>query len=156
MRCKGVVFDNKDHPEGLATLIIANGCNKNCLNCCNEHLKSKESYNVEPKELLDFIAKSSFNNYIVLGGLEWTEQIEDLYLLLDLFDEQEINAILYTGLTEDEINSKFPKILNYNIWVKFGSYQKELSEHSHLSQGIPLATTNQYIKRFHKLIVDSK
>jgi pyruvate-formate lyase-activating enzyme len=153
MFVKGVIFDSKDHPEGLATLIIANSCNIGCENCCNEHLKDKESYDVNPKELLEFIHKSSFNNYVVLGGLEWTEQIDDLCLLLDLFDKENINCILYTGLSEDEVTKKYPKILNYNLLVKFGSYQKDLDER-HCSFDIPLASSNQYIKRFHKLIVD--
>jgi organic radical activating enzyme len=143
---RGLVFDNKDHPEGLATLIVAKGCNNFCPGCCNEYLKNTNIYESSPEELLKVISKYTINKCVVLAGLEWTEQTEDLYNLLDIFQKNGYNVILYTHFSEQELKLKHPHIFDYSIWVKFGDYNIEYNNSNYYSYGIKLATQNQYIK----------
>lgn len=153
MRHKGVIFDCKDHPDGLATMIVADNCSYGCKNCINEHLKGIESQYLDMREVVKFVAANTLGNRVVLGGLEWTEQRRDLWELLDLLELYEMNVILYTHLTEEEVKQEFPRLLEYDIYIKYGAYIEELASSTYSSYGIPLASTNQYIK---KNVVDKK
>lgn len=145
MRYKGIVRDSKDHPDGLATLLVADDCTRNCKACINQHLKSQESIVDEPTALIDAVIGTSLNNCVVLGGLEWTEQEQDLYDLLEVCRDRRVNAILYTHWSEEQLKQRFPRLFQYDIWIKFGEHDPE--QKSYTSHGIPLSSANQYIKR---------
>ena len=148
MRHKGVIFDCKDHPDGLATMIVADNCTYGCKNCINKHLKGAASQSADYiGTFIEQVLDRSLTNLLVLGGLEWTEQIFDLYRVLYVCEMCGANVILYTHYTEDELKEKFPKLLEYPIYIKYGAYIEELKSSTHFSYGIPLASTNQYIKK---------
>lgn len=148
IRYRGLVFDSKDHPEGIGTLVVASDCHVNCRYCFNQHLKRCPVKSATAKELLDLIKQASFTKYIVLAGLEWVEQNRELYELLDECNAQDFNTILYTHFTECQVRDKFPKLLTLCNWIKFGLYDPELKSINYTSNGIPLSSTNQYIKQF--------
>jgi hypothetical protein len=105
------------------------------------------SKNVRVGPFVEWILENTVNDKIVLGGLEWTEQEDELYILLDTCEEYNANVILYTHWSEEEIKQKFPRLLQYDMYIKFGEYRPELASNDYSSHGIPLASTNQYIKR---------
>lgn len=153
VRYKGVVFDSKDHPEGLATLVIAPECYHGCNNCVNSHLKDNKVQITSVNFLIDFILGNSLGNRIVLGGLEWTEDELNLYVILSGLVKKEANIILYTHWDEETFAEKYSQFLKYDMWIKYGEYREDLKSNDYYSHGVPLASTNQYIKRN---VVDKK
>lgn len=148
IRNKGVVFDSQDHPDGLSTCIIAETCSNKCKNCINEHLRNYKTQNTHIEELVGYAIANTLGSCLTLGGLEWTEQIEDLYAILDYCKHENLSVILYTHWDEQELKEKFPKLLEYDIWIKYGEYREDLKTNGlYTSCGIPLASYNQYIKR---------
>lgn len=147
---KGIGVDCKDHPDGLASLVIARTCTHNCHYCINAGIHSAWTRSDWASYIVSLSLRKSLTNCIVLGGLEWTEQEDELYVLLDSYMEQGANVILYTHWSEEEIEKKFPKLLEYDMYIKFGEYRPKLASSTHSSYGIPLASTNQYIKRVGK------
>jgi hypothetical protein len=149
MRYKGIIYDNKDHPLGLGTLIIADNCTHDCKCCINRGIITKPSFSHDYRSILTNIFKKTINKYIILGGLEWTEQIEDVYNILELCTDLKSPPILYTHWPEEEFAKKFPKLFQYHgFYIKFGEYLEKFKSNKYFSHGIPLASTNQYIKYF--------
>jgi hypothetical protein len=147
IKYKGLVCDSKDHPDGVAILIVAPSCTYGCKKCINQHLKKGKYHIISCTDLINKIKRVSVGNCIVLGGLEWTEDKENLLSILDVLTKENMNIILYTHWDEVELKKLAPEIYKYDIWVKYGKYDINYKSDNYISNGVQLATTNQYIKR---------
>jgi hypothetical protein len=147
MRYKGLVFDCKDHPFGIGVCCIAASCCQKCPLCPNQHLIALPELTITPLKLTEIVQKRSINNCLVLGGLEWTEQIEDVYKLLkyNKKNNNKLKIILYTHHTEKELHNNYTDLFRYKLLIKCGKYYPYLQNKDYCSYGIHLASTNQYI-----------
>lgn len=120
-------------------------CNKHCPGCFNQHLLNMPFKEDSAQNIIKEILKNPFNEGVIFGGLEWTEQPKELEELIEESLKNNLKVIVYTNNTEEEY---FEKIKKYPIYVKFGEF-KENSK-SVVYFGVTLASENQKIINFEK------
>ena len=148
---KGVIQERLQDAPFVGALIIGTTCNQNCVNCFNQHLKNKETLNVNPKFIIDMIQLNPFNEGVIFGGLEWSDQEDDLNIILDEIIKRKSNLkiMLYTGKKmKDRPNivnrlCEINKVYGNEVYIKCGPYDKDLIPKN--QNGIILASCNQII-----------
>lgn len=145
---KGIEDERLGDAPFIGALIIANQCYGNCSGCFNQHVKLEQTKYNTSEEILALVRQNPINEGIILGGLEWTDQPEDMLDLVAAAKRAHLEIMIYTRLIESEFFEKFPAVRQYRyIYYKFGPYLKEYIHNNYYSYGIKLATTNQYIIR---------
>ena len=144
IRHKGVYHERFDAPF-VGALISSIGCTIGCPGCINEHVKNAPEQVSTVQELMDAVEANPFNQGVILGGLEWTEQPTELLALITEALNRGLKVLLYTGRTESWVKANMPELLGLPIWIKFGEYRAGSSTKSF---GVLLASDNQYIKYF--------
>jgi organic radical activating enzyme len=147
IKYKGIVHNVLNDAPFIGAIIIANQCSMNCSDCINEHLKDP-CYTLEKtdEEIIKTVKENGLNQGIILSGLEWTEQPEDLLKLVETGLRYNLQVMIYTHHTEKKFFSLFPQLKNEKIYVKFGLYNEALKTDNNYFFGVKLATSNQYIK----------
>jgi organic radical activating enzyme len=130
----------------VGCLISAINCHINCKGCFNQHLKEYPTLTKDAIEIIREIKNNPFNNGIVLAGLEWTEQPEEMQELIGIALDNGLKVMLYTGLSEQIFHERFPDIQDLDIFIKYGNYQEQNKTDQNYQYGIYLASSNQYIK----------
>lgn len=142
---KGVFHERTEDAPFIGALICADNCKFNCLGCCNEEYKTLPSYYMNDSEIINEIKSNKFNKGIILAGLEWTLQPKEMFRLIELAINNQLEVILYTGMDYEGLIKKFPKLLNYHIYIKTGRYIGEFATNNNIQFGIKLASSNQKI-----------
>lgn len=150
IRTKGIQHERLMEAPFIGALIASIQCSHNCPGCFNQVLKQYPTQEMDVDVLLDEVEYDTFNEGIILGGLEWTEQPEELRVLVKKALNRHMYVMLYTHLTEEQFRKAFPDLCELPIWVKFGEYREDLRSDTYMCDGIRLASTNQYIKRLGK------
>jgi organic radical activating enzyme len=143
---KGIIHERTEDAPFMGALIIGVSCRNNCRNCFNQHLKKSQTYFKFADEIIAEVKQNHFNEGIILAGLEWSEQPDDTLALISCALHENLQVILYTGLTEQELFSRIPKEYLAGIYIKFGKYDENKLSNTYYSEGVKLASTNQYIK----------
>ena len=143
---KGIIHERTEDAPFMGALIIGVSCRNNCRNCFNQHLKKSQTYFKFADEIIAEVKQNHFNEGIILAGLEWSEQPDDTIALISCALHENLHVILYTGLTEQELFSRIPKEYLVGIYIKFGKYDENKLSNTYYSEGVKLASTNQYIK----------
>ena len=144
VRHKGIEHTVYGEAPFLAARICAIGCSRGCRGCHNEHLKNDvEIVKEDVKELVEQVKGNLFNQGIILGGLEWTEQVEEMQALIIACQVAGLEVMVYTGMTEEQF--KELEVVG-EFWVKYGSYQEGSQPHEMF--GVKLASSNQIIKKY--------
>lgn len=143
IRHKGIIHERTEDAPFIGALICAVDCNRNCKNCFNQHLKDLPIQEKRSEDIIDTVKKNTFNEGVILGGLEWTEQPQEMKELIDAAITNELQVMLYTGMEEEEFKRRFPFIKG--IWIKSGSYMEELKCNDNIQYGIKLVSKNQQI-----------
>jgi organic radical activating enzyme len=149
IKYKGIIHERVEDAPFVGALIIADRCSRNCKNCFNESLKSKTSIENTAYEIIKEVKSNPFNNGIILSGLEWTEQKDDLIELVSLAKRSRLQVMIHTGLTEESFFRILDRNIFENCYIKFGEYEEHLSSNIHESMGVRLASSNQYIVYIH-------
>jgi pyruvate-formate lyase-activating enzyme len=143
---KRIEHERVEDAPFIGALICAVDCNINCADCFNQHLKQETTIIKESEDIINEVVSNKFNKGIILSGLEWTLQINEVRELIKLAKENNLEVILYTGLNEDKFKEGFIDIYNTpNIYFKFGRYDKELLTNDNKQKNVQLATSNQKI-----------
>lgn len=143
---KGIEHERMGDAPFIGALIIAQKCSQLCPGCFNQHIKQDPNLFGTAESILDKVQSNAFNEGIILGGLEWTEQPEDLVDLVRLALWRGLKIMIYTRLTEEEFFEKFPMMSEWSpIYYKFGPYLEEHKHPYYFSKGIQLASTNQRV-----------
>lgn len=132
----------------VGALLIAKGCSGNCKGCFNQHLKEEKDIQANVEDILDEVQQNSLYQGIILGGLEWTEQPDDMIeIIQSALQRPSLQIMVYTRLTEEVFFATFPNLRDCGpIWYKFGPYVESLRSYDHIEHGVILATTNQHVK----------
>lgn len=144
---KGIIHERAEDAPFMGALIIATSCGNRCKECFNQHLKAATTYTKPAEEIIAEVKQNPFNDGIILGGLEWSEQPDEAVELIRCASASGLQVILYTGLTEDMLYCRIPKEHLVGCLVKFGKYDPTCLSATYKSYGVHLASTNQYIKQ---------
>lgn len=143
---RGIHQDRFDTPFGLGTLIWARDCHKHCPGCFHQDRFNLPIIEEDIKIIIDKIKENPFTQGIVLGGFEWTEQYDELLAIIEEAKTSELEVILYTHYTIEDIKEYYSELLSYKgIYIKCGEYDNTRLSVTHSSYGVPLASTNQRI-----------
>lgn len=131
-------------------------CDKenNCALCQNSSLAQEPIVEIRIEKILNIYKKNPLTKAFVCGGLEPFDTPEDLFeLVTTIRDKEKImdDIVIYTGYTEEEINSKEigNLIKNYpNIIIKYGRFRPNEEKHLDIILGVNLSSRNQYAKRY--------
>lgn len=148
VRHKGIYPNRFDAPF-IGTLISAITCPYSCPGCINDPMKTPDYDTMDSDEILNDIVLDFFSEGIILGGLCWTCQPDELIALIDGALERNLKVILYTYLPDQtSLYEKVPEMRKYlgsGIYVKFGKYDETRLVPDNIQYGIALASSNQYI-----------
>lgn len=142
---KGIIHERAEDAPFMGALIIATSCSNRCRGCFNQHLKDAETYLRYADEIIKEVKQNPFNDGIILGGLEWSEQPDDMIALVSCAAAAGLKVMVYTGLAEEEFYRRVPSHYLHNCYIKFGKYDEKHLSDNHTSFGVKLASTNQYI-----------
>lgn len=146
IKTKGIVHERVEDAPFMGALICAVDCKFNCKGCFNQHLKNLPTIEMDSEEILDEVIKNPFNEGIILAGLEWSLQPNELRELVNSAINKELKVIIYSGLNEEEFKLKFPDLYSLkNIYFKFGRYEEDLKVENNIHYDVKLATSNQKI-----------
>ena len=144
---KGIIHERAEDAPFMGALIIATSCSNGCKDCFNQYLKTVKTYTNTAEGIIAEVKQNAFNDGIILGGLEWSEQPEEAIELIRCATANGLAVMLYTGLTEEELYRRLPREDLVGCLVKFGAYDNTCLSDSYSSLGVKLASTNQYVKR---------
>lgn len=146
IKTKGIVHERVEDAPFMGALICAVDCKFNCKGCFNQHLKNLPTIEMDSEEILDEVIKNPFNEGIILAGLEWSLQPNELRELVNSAINKELKVIIYSGLNEEEFKLKFPDLYSLkSIYFKFGRYEEDLKVENNIHYDVKLATSNQKI-----------
>lgn len=143
---KGIIHERTEDAPFMGALIIATSCNNRCQDCFNQHLKDAKTHLRYADEVIREVKQDLFNDGIILGGLEWSEQPDDAISLISCATAQGLQVMLYSGLDEDALYRRIPKEYLHGCYIKVGKYDNSKSSETYSSNGVRLASTNQYVK----------
>lgn len=147
MKIKGFEHERTQDAPFMGCLIIANNCNRNCRNCFNQHLKNKPSIDMTADDIIAEVKKNPFNEGIILGGLEWFEQIDDMKVLMQTAANSGLKIMVYTGFPVIKDETIFKECAKkVDTYLKIGPYIETLPGRQ--MYGITLASKNQKIIKF--------
>ena len=150
IRHKGIYRERFDAPF-MGTLISAIACNRNCPGCHDDPIKyNSEILTEDHEEIIRRVLEDPFSEGIILAGLEWTLQREEMYTLIQTARLYHLQVIVYTHHTESEMREMFPELYSdsfIGLYMKYGEYDETKLVPNYSSYGVPLASSNQYIKR---------
>lgn len=129
----------------MGALISSIGCNIGCKGCFNQHLKDMPTQEKESQAIIGEIKLNPFIQGIILGGLEWSEQPEEMMELVMVALKNSLQVMIYSGLKYEIFISKFPQLEGLDIYIKCGEYNTQLNTNENIQYGIKLATSNQKI-----------
>lgn len=144
VKYKGIVEERFEDAPFIGALLLANDCHHNCPGCFNQYLRSQPSKENTAEEIIAKIKENPLHQGIILGGLEWSEQPEDLYAIVSTAKFQGLEVIVYTHHEIDTFERMFPWVQHSGIFVKFGEYQNDNVADTNFN-GVQLASANQYI-----------
>jgi len=145
IRFKAIEHERMTDAPFIGALVCAIACKFNCKGCINEHLKDNTYYEMDSKDIITYIKNNPFNQGIILGGLEWTLQSNEMYELVKEAKLQGLQTMIYTGLDFNIFKKYYPKTLQYTDYIKCGKYIPDLITNDNWQYGIKLATSNQKI-----------
>lgn len=146
IRHKGITHDVTTDAPFIGARINAIRCHHNCPGCFNQELQNQEYCTEDIDAIIAQVKDNSLNRGIILGGLEWTEQPEEMYQLVVESLQSDLKVILYTHLTEAEFSVRFTNMCHLPIWIKFGEYKRDATEYYDEIHDVLLASPNQRIK----------
>lgn len=142
IRHKGLEHTVYGEAPFLGARLCAIGCSRGCRGCHNEHLKNNVEIIEETVEsVVGRVKRNPFNQGLILGGLEWTEQPEEMLELIRVAKDHGLEVMLYTHMGEEEFVDRFGR--PSGIYVKHGEFVA--GGEPHRQYGVQLANREQYI-----------
>lgn len=125
-------------------------CKENPSICQNNPLYSKENKIYDINHICDFYLNNDISKAIIFGGLEPFLQYDEICEFVKVFrNKSKDDIVIYTGYTEEEVKSLYPKILDFeNITIKFGRFIPHQKQRLDETLMVNLASPNQYAKKF--------
>lgn len=147
IRYKAIEHERMEDAPFVGALISAIDCHIGCKNCFNQHLKDRPTLLKTADALIAEVRSNPFNEGVILAGLEWSEQPEELVELVKAAMAAKLEIIIYTGLKLDEFLKRVPGLfkLDGSIYIKHGAYIPEQASFDNITHRVKLASSNQRI-----------
>ena len=145
VRYKSITHERTEDAPFVGALICAIDCQFNCNNCFNQDIKNSSILIKDHKEVIQEVKNNKFNKGVILAGLEWSLQPDELRLLVHEALKNNLEVIIYTGMNEKDFDIQFSDLIELPIYVKYGRYDENYKEDSYYCYGVKLATSNQKI-----------
>lgn len=147
IRYKAIEHERMEDAPFVGALISAIDCHIGCKNCFNQHLKDRPTLLKTAAALMEEVRSNPFNEGVILAGLEWSEQPEELVELVGAALAAGLEVIVYTGLGLAEFLKRVPGLrkLDGSIYIKHGAYIPEKASFDNISHRVKLASSNQHI-----------
>lgn len=145
IKIKSITHERTEDAPFMGALICANDCKFNCKNCFNQELKNRQGYEMESKNIIKEVKSNKFNKGIILAGLEWTLQPNELHELIKLAVDNQLEVIVYSGRELNNLKNNYSFLFKYPIYIKYGKYIDELRVVDYKVYGVNLASSNQNI-----------
>lgn len=116
MKYTKIVNLDSGNARGLSVVLFVNGCEHHCEGCHNpetwNEFNGKDFDDKAKAELIEYIKNPHISNLVLSGGdpLYCHNRSQILKLAKEVKEIRDINIIVYTGYTLEEIN----KILSYS------------------------------------------
>ncbi len=148
VRYKIIEDERVEDAPFVGALISGAYCHFNCRECFNQHLKNLPTCMTTSENLVHRVKKNPFNEGIILAGLEWSEQPEELIDIVKVAMAEQLKVMIYTGASLDLFLKRVPllKSIQGDIWIKHGAYLPEKAVRNHEVYGVKLASSNQKIE----------
>lgn len=105
IRYKVIEHERTEDAPFVGALISAIGCSLKCRGCFNKGLKKEQTIEKDVKDVIDEILSNPFNDGIIFGGLEWSEQPLELINLIEEASKVGLKIMIYTGHTLTDFQS---------------------------------------------------
>lgn len=102
IRYKSIQWECFQDAPFVGTLISGISCGNKCKGCQNKDLKKDPNLESDMQEIIDYIKNETTSKGIIMGGLEWSEQMKELLEFCKLAGENDLQIMIYTGLEFDE------------------------------------------------------
>ena len=138
-------------------------CDKECGRavCQNSSLANEPNIEIKHNKIINRFFENDISEAIVFQGLEPLDSFKDVLKLLAIlhlpaFAAKQIDVVIYTGYTKEELQNKIykdnisylDKLKKYNnIIIKYGRYIPDQKSHYDEVLGVNLASDNQYAER---------
>lgn len=126
-------------------------CSNNCEGCCNQHLLYAPIKTAESYQVIDEVLEHPISAGVIFGGLEWSEQPEELLELVTLALQNGLEVMIYSHLDLIPFLRKFPSLFEKKIYVKCGPYKQDYPTFMDKKNDVLLASSNQHIFRLDKI-----
>lgn len=153
---KSIIHERTEDAPFIGALICATNCKFNCENCFNQDIKNMPTLIKNHKEIIHEIKDNKFNQGIILAGLEWSLQPEELKLLVYEALRNDLQVMIYTGMNEEDFDLQFADLIKLPIYVKYGRYDENYKDDNYYCYGIKLATSNQKIYKKGNIYIETK
>ncbi len=107
IRYKAIEHERTEDSPFVSALISGISCGNRCKGCHNKELKTQPIiFENEAIDIIKEIVKNPFNQGIVLGGLEWSEQVFEMLELIKIARQYDLSIMIYTGLDLVEFHAR--------------------------------------------------
>lgn len=132
----------------VGALLSAIDCHIGCKECFNQHVKLMPTLYSTPKAIVQEVLTNPFNQGMIFAGLEWSEQPQELVMMVRECLEAGLEVMIYTGLSLDVFLKRVPELLEIkgSIYIKHGAYILEKATYDNESHRVRLASSNQHIE----------
>lgn len=146
---KGITHERMADAPFTGALICANNCTIGCKGCFNQYLKEEAPQLDTVGNIIKIVKSNAFNDGIILAGLEWSLQSNELIALTKAALAHGLNVMIYTGYNQKEFVRRVPEILTIkgSVYIKYGSYDEEKLVNNHILHGVKLASSNQQLEK---------
>jgi organic radical activating enzyme len=145
IRYKGIEHGITSDAPFIGSRICAIGCSKHCEGCFNQHLLNTPNKEEYTSIILNEVLEHKISQGIILGGLEWTEQPEEMMSLVSTAIAWGLQVMIYTHHSIDEFLDMFPSLRGHDIYVKCGEYRQNEKGYLDEINDVRLASGNQKI-----------
>lgn len=170
IRIKKIDEERLEDAPFVGALVSGVSCHNTCKNCFNRGLKKSATVLVDGESLVKNVKKNKLHEGIIFGGLEWSEQIEELLEVCRLASGAGLKIMIYTGLSLTDFYSKIGEyaskkydyrldkettiyigmaLLDFyiktDLYIKYGAYDKNMKTDDYYVFGVKLASSNQGI-----------
>lgn len=118
IRYKFIEHERTQDAPFVGALVCAIDCKLKCKGCFNRDLKKMETKKATAKDIVAEVLENPFNEGIILGGLEWSRQAEELVELVTEASAQGLKIMIYTGLNLGEFEMVIGKACCDKVGVK--------------------------------------
>ncbi len=147
IRYKTIEHERVEDAPFVGALISAIDCHIGCKNCFNQHVKLMPTLYSTPAAIVQEVLTNPFNQGMIFAGLEWSEQPQELVMMVEECLNSSLEVMIYTGLTLDEFLKRVPGLLDIegSIYIKHGAYIPEKATYDNEHHRVRLASSNQHI-----------